>query len=386
MLPVVLPWLLLVPLTMGITTVSGTVPRMVTLGIVGALVSLAVQPVPDSDGRQAARIGASALTWALTALADSVLGPTMQRAVISLAPVAVLSGALSDAIGGLGGAWLAAGGWGAARAMGQPRLSRSMLVGVGGRWLLGCALIGMAAGLVLPPSGVMGLSLPAMLIFVVLIGAGGGLLLAWLRGEAHEPAWRRASRGLAGALAGLALAFYPAAMLGYSDPLTAALVISGGTIFGTGTLTVPEPYRVQRTAPPVAILTSRNTASAGEFSAFSLLTRPSGATRSFGEQTPGLTTSVSGFTLYDGGELGVERMITLNRATLQPWPEDGVAPDVPMTPDYTRYGALDDPMVAAARQWLLDQPACAPENVDDPCDGDRCGPRIFLPMLRSLGR
>ncbi|NTU86071.1 MAG: hypothetical protein HGA45_43210, partial [Chloroflexales bacterium] len=127
-LPVVLPWLLLVPLTLGTPAVGGTVPRMLTLGIVGAFVGLAAQPVPDPDGRQGARVGASALTWALTALADSVLGPAMQHALDSVTVVAVLSGALSGFIGGLGSGWLAAGAWGIVSAVEQLPLGAGALV------------------------------------------------------------------------------------------------------------------------------------------------------------------------------------------------------------------------------------------------------------------
>jgi hypothetical protein len=234
----VLPWLLLVPLTLGTPAVGGTVPRMLTLGIVGAVVGLAAQPVPDPDGRQGARIGASALTWALTALAGSVLGPAMQHALGSVTGVAVLSGALSGFIGGLGSGWLAAGAWGNASAGEQPPLGAGALVRLGGRWLAGCALLGSFAGLVLPllaeaPSLWVNVFAPPI-AFGGVIGAGGGLLLAWLRGEARERARQRALRGVYGALFGLGLAFLPAEMFGYSYPMTSVLILAGCVGLGAG--------------------------------------------------------------------------------------------------------------------------------------------------------
>jgi len=270
--PAVLPWLLLVPLTLGTAVEGGTVPRMITLGIVGTLVSLAVQPVPDRDGRQGARIGASALTWALTALADSVLGPTMQLAVMSIAPVAVLSGALSGAIGGLGGAWLAAGAWGAVRTVEQPRLGCGCgtIIGVSGRWLLGCALIGVAEGLVLQFSWPMPMGLWSFIISVALIGAGGGLLLAWLWGEARRLAWRRARRGMYGALCGLLLALYPAWWFMWGYPLTAVLVVAGcvGLCAGVGQDAAAAPGPGRSPWWPVATMIAVSIAWVGTYGAF----------------------------------------------------------------------------------------------------------------------
>ncbi|NTU82886.1 MAG: hypothetical protein HGA45_26565, partial [Chloroflexales bacterium] len=178
------------------------------------------------------------LTWALTALADSVLGPALQHGLNSAMGAALLSGALSGAIGGLGGAWLAAGGWGTTSGVDPAQLDPGALVRIGGRWLAGCALLGSFAGLVLPllaaaPSPWMSEFAPPI-VFGSVSGAGGGLLLAWLRGEARDRARQRARWGVYGALLGLVLAYLPAALFRYASPTTAVLILAGCVGLGAG--------------------------------------------------------------------------------------------------------------------------------------------------------
>ena len=107
---------------------------------------------------------------------------------------------------------------------------------------------------------------------------------------------------------------------------------------------------------PIAILVSRETASAGEMSAISLTKRPDAATRIFGEHTYSVTSTLNGPQLYDGGQLWLTLTVVTDReGTLYP---DGVEPDETIPVDFTRHATADDPVLNAALDWLATQPAC----------------------------
>src|SRR5262249_55719622 len=107
------------------------------------------------------------------------------------------------------------------------------------------------------------------------------------------------------------------------------------------------PYRLRTPNPPIAVLTSAKTASSGEAIAIAVRGNPN--TRSFGQRTRGLSTANSTFTLRDGAMIVLTQAIDADRnGQLY---ENGVTPDV-----VTDTGETDVP--SAARQWLLDQPAC----------------------------
>jgi C-terminal processing protease CtpA/Prc len=108
-------------------------------------------------------------------------------------------------------------------------------------------------------------------------------------------------------------------------------------------------------APPVAVLTGPQTASSGEVAALAFVGRPD--TRFFGERTAGLTTPIQGFYLFNGALIGlaVAAMTDRNGTTYL----EGITPDEPVSIDWTTFGTEDDPVIASARTWLLDQPSCA---------------------------
>lgn len=126
----------------------------------------------------------------------------------------------------------------------------------------------------------------------------------------------------------------------------------------TDELVVYNPYELQRPNPPMAVLVSAETASMGEMTAFVMQNRPNAQTRIFGEPTGGyLSDAFTIVSLIDGAELALvnDRGVAPNRELL-PY---AIQPDVMAHTDYTVYGSEDDPVIQAAREWLLEQPECA---------------------------
>jgi len=74
---------------------------------------------------------------------------------------------------------------------------------------------------------------------------------------------------------------------------------------------VPRPLRLSPKFPPVAVLTDSRTASSGEAIAISFRGRPK--TRSFGDQTAGLTTGNGNFPLPDGSMLFLTTTVEADR-------------------------------------------------------------------------
>jgi C-terminal processing protease CtpA/Prc len=116
-----------------------------------------------------------------------------------------------------------------------------------------------------------------------------------------------------------------------------------------------NPYDLADPLPPVAVLTSSRTASAGEAATLAFVGRPN--TKSFGETTGGYATAIQGIPLFDGSAIGlaVSAMIDRTGATHL----DGIVPDVSVPVDWTNYGTETDPVINAAVDWLLSQPGCA---------------------------
>jgi C-terminal processing protease CtpA/Prc len=125
-------------------------------------------------------------------------------------------------------------------------------------------------------------------------------------------------------------------MLRPLDALTGELAPSDGSVAGP---------------PPVAVLTSPMTASAGEYIVMGFSGRP--RARTFGEPTYGVPTSMTPFFLWDGGFLNVSVAAGIDAA--------GRTHDGPITPDelietpFERFGAADDPVVSRALAWLQTQ-------------------------------
>jgi len=125
--------------------------------------------------------------------------------------------------------------------------------------------------------------------------------------------------------------------------------ISGGAITGSGRLRPAIPAVIDATLP-VAVLTSRATASMGEFSAVMLLGDESRSVRIFGEQTAGLLSFLGFYNLYDGGAIWIARANLTDRIG-RTYP-DGLIPDQPVVLDWARHATPSDPALNAALSWL----------------------------------
>ena len=111
---------------------------------------------------------------------------------------------------------------------------------------------------------------------------------------------------------------------------------------------VEEPYALKRPSPPVAVLTSQFTASAGEFVLLAFRGLPH--TRSFGESTRGVPTGNDIKELSDGAWIALTTALGADR-TGQTY-GGPLLPDVPVTIEWTRLGTKDDPVLQAAIHWL----------------------------------
>ncbi len=110
---------------------------------------------------------------------------------------------------------------------------------------------------------------------------------------------------------------------------------------------VDEPH-VLRRPPPVAVLTSRLTASSGELVLLAFRGRPN--TRSFGEPTAGVPTSNEDVMLRDGAGLLLTAALGADRTGRT---YDGpVVPDQLVAVDWTRLGRPGDVVLEAALDWL----------------------------------
>jgi C-terminal processing protease CtpA/Prc len=113
-------------------------------------------------------------------------------------------------------------------------------------------------------------------------------------------------------------------------------------------------YRLKHPSSPVAVLTNRLTASAGEAVVVAFRGRPD--TRSFGEPTNGIPTSNVGAVMSDGAWLIVTASSDTDRTGKS---YDGkLLPDEFVKPDWALFDTLQDPVLRAAISWLKTQPAC----------------------------
>lgn len=105
---------------------------------------------------------------------------------------------------------------------------------------------------------------------------------------------------------------------------------------------------VPSTNPPVAVLTSPLTASAGEFLAMAFAGKPK--TRRFGEPTAGEFTQMAGFTLWDGAYVNIATARALDAAGQ---PHDGpIVPDEAIETTFVGFGTEADPVLQRAVTWL----------------------------------
>jgi len=109
-------------------------------------------------------------------------------------------------------------------------------------------------------------------------------------------------------------------------------------------------YQLQRWMPPVAVLTSKSTASSGEAMAVAFHGRPN--TRSFGEGTAGLSTANEGYDLSDGA------MIILTVATFADRTDQMYGGVIEPDEFVDQRSSGSDPVQQAAINWLIRQPSC----------------------------
>jgi carboxyl-terminal processing protease len=122
----------------------------------------------------------------------------------------------------------------------------------------------------------------------------------------------------------------------------------GAFLRGSRRAGLSEPVRLAQAMPPVAVLTSRLTASAGEGLAVAFRGRP--RSRSFGEPTAGVPTGLAATTLGDGSLLSVSACLFVDRAG-QAY-RDAIAPDEPVAARWELLDTDDDPVLRAAVRWL----------------------------------
>lgn len=109
-----------------------------------------------------------------------------------------------------------------------------------------------------------------------------------------------------------------------------------------------------RSGPPVAVLTGKRTASAGEAVVVAFRGRPD--TRFFGERTSGVPTANEAYRLSDGAVLvltGAKDADRTGRAYDAPIP-----PDVEIVKDPRPVARHRDEVLQTAENWLLEQAAC----------------------------
>lgn len=112
-------------------------------------------------------------------------------------------------------------------------------------------------------------------------------------------------------------------------------------------LQIEEPYKLQESLPPVAILTGRSTLSSGEITLIAFRGRPK--TRSFGENTSGLPTCNDQKRLNDGAILNLTVALCADRLG-RPYHEA-----IPPDESIEELPGEVDPVLLAAQSWLEEQ-------------------------------
>jgi carboxyl-terminal processing protease len=125
--------------------------------------------------------------------------------------------------------------------------------------------------------------------------------------------------------------------------------LAGSTLIG-----VENPYHLKHPLPPIAVLTSPFTASAGEAIVVAFRGRPH--TLSFGKPTAGVPTVNEGFKLSDGADLILTVALDADR-TGHTY-DSAIAPDQTVPVDMSQIGKPGDLALQAATTWLHDQEGC----------------------------
>jgi C-terminal processing protease CtpA/Prc len=128
---------------------------------------------------------------------------------------------------------------------------------------------------------------------------------------------------------------------------------------GTYTAVITTPYTLKQPFPPVAVLTSGDTASAGEAVAISF--RGRAGSRSFGAATAGVPTGNSTHYLSDGAAIILTTSLEADRTGHVYGLTERIAPDqLIANADPRTIGTDSDPVLRAALAWLQTQLRCAP--------------------------
>jgi C-terminal processing protease CtpA/Prc len=165
------------------------------------------------------------------------------------------------------------------------------------------------------------------------------------------------------------------AFLGSSRPDTFWSYQDGKAVLETYELArVQKPYRLKKPMPPVAVLTSRLTASSGEALVIAFRGRP--RTRFLGEPTAGVPTGNEEKRLRDGAALFLYTTLEADR-TGKAY-EGKIDPDQRVRADWTRWGTDQDPVLRAALDWLRNQchsstTGCIPVEAHSRYDTSRPG-------------
>jgi len=114
-------------------------------------------------------------------------------------------------------------------------------------------------------------------------------------------------------------------------------------------------YELMNPMPSVALLTSRATMAAGELALITFQGRAK--IRTFGEPTGGSPFLQFWTILSDGAALNVSGAFSMDR-TGHTY-KGPIEPDEPVKNDWTVFGTDHDPVILAARNWLLAQSDCA---------------------------
>jgi|RhiMetdeSRZDD1v2_1073273.scaffolds.fasta_scaffold14553_7 carboxyl-terminal processing protease len=113
-------------------------------------------------------------------------------------------------------------------------------------------------------------------------------------------------------------------------------------------------YEVKHPMLPVALLTSHATMAAGELAVIAFQGRPD--VRIFGETTAGNPFLAFSTGFSDGAVIQVSSAFSMDR-TGRIY-KDSIEPDQPVSTDWKKFGTENDPVITAAQNWLLEQPAC----------------------------
>jgi C-terminal processing protease CtpA/Prc len=119
---------------------------------------------------------------------------------------------------------------------------------------------------------------------------------------------------------------------------------------------VNNAYNLHESTPPVAVLTSRSTASSGEATLIAFRGRPQ--TRTFGAPTSGVPSANGGKLMSDGASVILTLALEMDRTGHQYGYNERIQPDQNVASRSGVSGTVGDPVMQAAATWLVQQPGC----------------------------